>query len=129
MTSSISSAIDGDGVCTITWDLAGSPVNKINAETLTEFEAALKGAVENSKVRGIVIASGKEDFIVGADLAMLKAMRTQPVEQVFADVMKMHQLLRYMETCGKPVVAAIAGSTLGGGFEIALACHHRVVAD
>jgi 3-hydroxyacyl-CoA dehydrogenase / enoyl-CoA hydratase / 3-hydroxybutyryl-CoA epimerase len=129
MTSSISSAIDADGVCTITWDLADSPVNKINANSLKEFEAALKSAVENEKVRGIILASAKEDFIVGADLAMLTGMRDRPVEQVFQEVMQMHQLLRYMETCKKPVVAALTGSAFGGGLEIALACHHRVMAD
>jgi len=129
MTSSISSAIDADGVCTITWDLADSPVNKINAESLLQFASAFQSAVENAKVRGIIIASAKEDFIVGADLAMLKGMRELPADQVFSEVMKMHELLRSIETCGKPVVAAITGSALGGGLEIALACHHRVIAD
>src|SRR5271170_6118927 len=129
MTSSISSSVDADGICTITWDLPDSPINKINEQNIGEFEAALKKAVEDKGVKGIIIASAKDEFIVGADLAMLKGMRERPVDEVFADVMKFHQLLRYMETCGKPVVTALTGSAFGGGLEIALASHHRIVSD
>jgi 3-hydroxyacyl-CoA dehydrogenase/enoyl-CoA hydratase/3-hydroxybutyryl-CoA epimerase len=129
MASSISSAIDADGVCTITWDHVDSGVNKLTKENLAEFESAVRSAVEDKKVGGIILASAKDDFIVGADLEMLKAMREQPVEQVFSEVMKFHQLLRFMETGGKPIVAALNGSAFGGGLEIALACHHRIVSD
>lgn len=129
MTSSISSAVDADGIAVLTWDMPDSPVNKLNEKTLADFAQDFKAVAEDEKVKGIVLASAKSDFIVGADLAMLQAMRSQTVEESFADIMKMHHLLRYMETCKKPVVAAIAGSTLGGGLEVALSCHYRVVAN
>jgi 3-hydroxyacyl-CoA dehydrogenase / enoyl-CoA hydratase / 3-hydroxybutyryl-CoA epimerase len=129
MTSSISSSVDADGIRTITWDMPNSPINKVNEQNIGEFEANLKKAVEDKGVKGIIIASAKDDFIVGADLTMLKGMRERPVDEVFGEVMKFHQLLRYMETCGKPVVAALTGSVFGAGLEIALACHYRIVSD
>ncbi|HEY9754781.1 MAG TPA: 3-hydroxyacyl-CoA dehydrogenase NAD-binding domain-containing protein [Oculatellaceae cyanobacterium] len=126
MTSSILTEIDSNGIAVLTWDMQDSPVNKLNEESLSDFHKAFQAAVENEKVKGIVINSAKSDFIVGADLAMLQKMREQTVGESYAAVMKIHQLFRFMETCKKPVVAAMDGSTLGGGLEVALACHYRV---
>lgn len=129
MTSSINSVIDQDGIAVLTWDMQDSSVNMLNEPSLAEFEAAFKAAAENEKVRGIVLASAKSDFIVGADLAMFGEMRKRTSEENFKQVMDLHRFFRYMETCKKPVVAAINGSVLGGGLEVVLACHHRVVAQ
>jgi 3-hydroxyacyl-CoA dehydrogenase / enoyl-CoA hydratase / 3-hydroxybutyryl-CoA epimerase len=115
---------DGDGIATITWDAPGRPVNVLNAASIGAFAAAVRRALDDDAVRGAIVASAKSGFIVGADL-----------ENIFddtadaADVHAFHTLLRTMETGGKPFVAAIEGSVLGGGLEIALACHRRIAAD
>ncbi len=129
MTSSVNSVIDQDGIAVLTWDMPDSPVNKLNEQSLSDFHIAFKAAVENEKVVGIVLASAKPDFIVGADLAMLQQMRSQTVAASYEAVMNIHKLLRYMETCKKPVVAALDGSALGGGLEVALACHYRIASN
>ena len=75
---------------------------------------------------GIVLASGHKDFCVGADLNMILAERDP--KRIYAATTAFHQLHRRMEK-GVPVVCALAGSALGGGYELAMACHHRIVVD
>jgi 3-hydroxyacyl-CoA dehydrogenase / enoyl-CoA hydratase / 3-hydroxybutyryl-CoA epimerase len=80
-------------------------------------------------VKGVIIASKKSDFHSGADIKMLQRLFTAPVESVFSDVRRVTLVLRKMEQAEKPFVAAIGGHVLGGGLELALACHARIVAD
>jgi len=129
MPNHIFTEIDGDGIATVTWNIAGNTPNVFNDATIGEFVPAIQAVIADPAVKGIVIASGKSDFIVGADLSMLLAARTMTRAQFYDRVRSMQQLFRTLETCGKPVVAAINGTAVGGGFELCLACHARVVAD
>ncbi len=130
-----------DGIALLTWDMPGRSMNVITQEVMAELEAAIDAVVKDPAVKGCVITSGKENFSGGADLAMLegfsrqyaKMLKTDGEEkaaQAFFDgSRKLSQLYRKLETCGKPFAAAVSGVCLGGAFELALACHYRVVSD
>jgi len=133
--------VDGDGLALITWNSRGRSMNVIDAAVLEELTAIVEQVAADAAIKGVVIASGKENFCAGADLTMLESMsrayaelmaskgETAANEHVFEQSRKTSVLYRRIETCGKPWVAAIAGIAVGGGFELTLACHHRVAAE
>ena len=82
-----------------------------------------------TRIRGIILTSAKKTFFAGGDLKDMIKVGPENAQQVFDAGMDIKRALRRLETLGKPVVAAINGAALGGGFEIALACHHRIALD
>jgi 3-hydroxyacyl-CoA dehydrogenase/enoyl-CoA hydratase/3-hydroxybutyryl-CoA epimerase len=132
---------DADGIALITWDSPGRSMNVIDLKVMEELGNAIEKVATDAAIKGAVITSGKDTFCAGADLTMLDMlsreftdiMREQGeemgVQRLFDEGRKLSQLYRRLETCGKPWVAAINGMTLGGGFELCLACHHRIASD
>lgn len=129
MASPVTSQVDSDGIGVITWNDPNRPMNVLNDVALAAFDENLKKLLADSACKGIVITSGRKEFIVGADISMLVEMREQSKEQIFTNIQKLSQSFREMEKQKKPIVAAINGDALGGGLELTLACHYRIAAD
>ena len=120
--------VDADGIATITWDMPGRTMNVLNEGSLTAYTETLDKALKDDKVKGIILTSGKDSFIAGADLEMLLNADTSDAAKLTEQFSQLQRLFRRQETGGKPVVAAINGTALGGGFEICLATHYRIAA-
>ncbi|MDB5281003.1 MAG: 3-hydroxyacyl-CoA dehydrogenase [Bacteroidota bacterium] len=119
---------DEQGIVTLTIDTQGKSANVINLAFGVSFRENLERLkAEKDSIRGIIIASAKETFMAGADIdEMFK--ETDP-KYFFDRGQELKAGLRYIETQGKPVVAAINGTALGGGFELCLAAHRRIAID
>ncbi len=130
-TTSIQRDIGSDGIALLTIDIPNKPMNVLTDAFIEELADAADVLATDDSVRGAVITSAKKDFFAGADLKAILAMMSKggTVDEVYARVRPFTEALRRLETTGKPVVAAINGTALGGGLEICLACHHRVAAD
>jgi 3-hydroxyacyl-CoA dehydrogenase / enoyl-CoA hydratase / 3-hydroxybutyryl-CoA epimerase len=119
--------IDTDGIGWLTIDQPGRAMNVLNDEAMEPMLPILDRLEKDAALKGLVITSDKKDFIVGADIDMLWALKT--AQEAFDRSMLLKRFLRRIELCGKPVVAAINGLCLGGGLEIAMACHARITLD
>jgi len=118
------------GVVTLTIDDPSQAVNTMNASYLASMEDALgRLAAMGQALTGVVITSAKKTFFAGGDLRDLLAAGPQDAARLAAFANTAKAQLRRLETLGVPVVAAINGSALGGGLELALACHHRILLD
>ncbi|MDT3728320.1 3-hydroxyacyl-CoA dehydrogenase NAD-binding domain-containing protein [Streptomyces sp. DSM 41972] len=121
---------DDTGVVTLVLDDPGQSVNTMNAAFIESLEAVTaRLAEQRDRVRGVIVASAKKSFFAGGDLHDLISVTPETAGASYEAGMRVKRALRVMETLGKPVVAAINGAALGGGYEIALACHHRIALD
>jgi len=117
-----------NGIAVVCFDLPGEPVNKLSAAVKTELEALLVRLREDSLTRAVVLISGKADnFIAGADIEEFTAIGTQTEAERLS--FEGQEMVSRLETFQKPIVAAINGACLGGGLEVALACHYRIATD
>ncbi|MEV5665831.1 enoyl-CoA hydratase/isomerase family protein, partial [Streptomyces flaveolus] len=121
---------DDTGVVTLVLDDPDQSANTMNAAFIDSLDAvAARLAERREGIRGVIVASAKKSFFAGGDLRDLISVTPETAQESFEAGMRVKRSLRVLETLGKPVVAAINGAALGGGYEIALACHHRVVLD
>ncbi len=121
---------DADGIVTLTLDDPTGSANVMNEHYQESMHKAVERLVaEKDSVTGVVITSAKKTFFAGGDLKGMMDIGPENAGEAFDMVEAVKRDLRALETLGKPVVAAINGAALGGGLEIALACHHRIAAD
>ncbi|MFO1186026.1 MAG: 3-hydroxyacyl-CoA dehydrogenase NAD-binding domain-containing protein [Alphaproteobacteria bacterium] len=131
---------DADGIVTITWDMPGRSMNVLSVSAIREIGQWVDGVTKDAGVKGVVLTSGRPTaFGAGADLSEMEGnaaatsdASVDPLERLkrmYDGVMQLHGLVRAIEKTGKPIVAAINGTVLGGCFEITLGCHCRIAAD
>ncbi|XBQ15402.1 MAG: 3-hydroxyacyl-CoA dehydrogenase NAD-binding domain-containing protein [Oceanicaulis sp.] len=129
--------VDGDGIALITFDSPNVSMNVLSNAVMGEIDDIVNKIASDGAIKGAVITSGKKAFCAGADLselgggmAELSGLSEEEAKaKLFETAYRLNQTLRNLETCGKPIAAAINGLALGGGFEVTLACHYRVMAS
>ena len=119
-----------EGIATLTFDEPGSPVNTMCLQWQEDLTEAVQQVLKDrDAIRGIVLASAKSTFFAGADLKGTMRLQASEAPRVFREIELVKKNFRTLETLGKPVVACLNGTALGGGWEVALIAHHRVAVD
>ena len=119
-----------DNIVVLTLDMPGQSANTMNATYREAMEATVtRLEAEKEQIAGVILTSAKKTFFAGGDLNELIQVTREDAPAFYQMVLNIKRQLRRLETLGKPVVAAINGAALGGGWEICLACHHRIALD
>lgn len=133
--------VDDDGIAVFTWAMPERSMNVITVDVMDEFETIIDQVTNSEAIVGAVIVSGKPaSFTGGADISILQMLQTVSPDQSSADTheaatklmqasSRLSRIYRRLETCGKPFVVAINGLCMGGGTELALSAHGRVMVD
>lgn len=125
---SFSCEVDKDGIAILTFDLPGEKVNKLSTAVMEELAGQISGIEKDRAVKGLIVTSGKKGiFIAGADISEIEGITDPRKGRELAA--RGQEVLGMIENLPFPVVAAIHGPALGGGLELALACHYRVITD
>ncbi|MDW5596230.1 3-hydroxyacyl-CoA dehydrogenase NAD-binding domain-containing protein [Conexibacter stalactiti] len=121
---------DADGVVVLTLDDPNQGANTMNEAYVRSMAATIERLeAEKESISGVIVTSGKSTFFAGGDLNNLRAVTPEQAEEFASFLREVKGQLRRLETLGKPVVAAVGGTALGGGLEITLATHRRIVVD
>ncbi|HRB57657.1 MAG TPA: 3-hydroxyacyl-CoA dehydrogenase NAD-binding domain-containing protein [Acinetobacter johnsonii] len=115
-----------DGIIILTLDSPNQSANTMNADFRVALENIVSKLKSETSITGIIFCSAKKTFFAGGDLDELIQARLEDATPFFEMIQKMKAEFRYIETLGVPVVAALNGTALGGGWEIALGCHARI---
>ena len=121
---------DHGSVAHLVLDMPGRAANVWNQDSLDQSSEYLEQYKQQLQFKGLIITSAKSSLLAGGDLdQIIQAIASgdQSANELHERSGALAQLLRRLETCGKPVVAAINGAALGGGYELCLACHHRIL--
>ncbi|WP_129139571.1 fatty acid oxidation complex subunit alpha FadB [Modicisalibacter coralii] len=127
--SALTVAKDSDGIATLTFDLADESVNKLSSGVIGELQEAVTAIEADEGLKGLVIASAKPAFIVGADITEFHGLFAKGEDYLVDMNQRVHALFNRIEDLAFPTVTAINGLALGGGFEITLTTDFRVMAD
>jgi 3-hydroxyacyl-CoA dehydrogenase/enoyl-CoA hydratase/3-hydroxybutyryl-CoA epimerase len=131
MNNTIQYTVDQDGIALLTIDVPDKPMNVLTPELMEDLETLTARAAADEAVKGVVLTSGKRAFIAGADIKDMVTAYDRGVthKEGYEFSHALNRTLRGIETCGKPVAIAINGLALGGGLEVCLAGHYRVLAN
>jgi 3-hydroxyacyl-CoA dehydrogenase/enoyl-CoA hydratase/3-hydroxybutyryl-CoA epimerase len=124
----LSFSVDSEGIGTLVINQTEESTNLFSEAFITQYIDVAQQAIADDTVKGVIVTSGKPIFMAGADLRAL--LEDIPDKKAFTErILHLHAGLRSIETGGKPFVAAINGTALGGGLELCLACHYRIAID